>query len=147
MLRRLWYWLRGPQPRWEGTSRQLSRSTQHAAGYDLYSFVPCTIPPHGHVLISTGLRTAFNPFWAAVIFDRSGYGAKGLHRFAGVIDSDYRGEWKIILYNTTDKPWEVKIGDRVAQVLFIPIWWGRWQLDGNLGETERGEGCCSSTGR
>lgn len=145
-LRRLWNWLRGPRPIFDCAGKTPARSTAGAAGYDLYSFEECEIPPKEFRLVRTGLVTSFSPFWVALIFDRSGYAARGLHRFAGVIDCDFRGEWKVILYNTTDKTVFVRLNDRIAQFLFLPIWWGK-RTTGELSSTSRGEGCCSSTGR
>ena len=146
ILKRLWHLLRGPRPIFDSVGKLPARSTAGAAGYDLYSFEECVIAPRSFRLVRTGLTTEFSPFWVAVIFDRSGYAARGLHRFAGIIDCDFRGEWKVILYNTTDKDVHIRLNDRIAQFLFLPIWWGKC-TQGTPSGTARGEGCCSSTGR
>lgn len=124
-----------------------TRGSREAAGLDLYSCKHVTIPAGKIASVSTGLRCRFNPRWVALLWDRSGLGSLGLHLFAGVIDSDYRGVWSVIIYNSTDEDIVVNEGDKIAQVLFQRVWtrWPRWGYVKN--DTERG--CCGfgSTGK
>lgn len=123
------------------------RSTGEAAGLDLYASQHVQIPIGETRIIMTGVRCDFLPGWVALIWDRSGLGVKGLHRFAGVIDSDYRGAWGVVMHNTTDDVVVINRGDRVAQVIFQRCWVGtpRWGKPGST--TERGEAGFGSTGR
>jgi len=75
-------------------------------------------------MFSTGISVEFPVGYVALLWDRSGLGSKGIHRFAGVIDSGYRGEWKVILINTTDKPFTIEAGDKIIQCVlqaFEPV--------------------------
>ena len=81
---------------------------------------------------------------------RSSMGAKhGITRVngIGVIDSDYRGEMRVNLFNTTDRPYTVQIGDRIAQLMVVPVLCPAIRVVEDLPETERGEGGFGSTGR
>ena len=79
--------------------------------------------------------------------DRSGMAAKhNIHVLAGVIDSDYRGEWFVCLYNLGNKPYIVKAGHRVCQGIFVPVPIVRMEEVYYLEGTERGEGGFGSTG-
>ena len=71
------------------------------AGWDLYAFETVSIPAGATVLVSTGIAMAIPKGYAGLIWDRSSMGVKGLHRHAGVVDCNYRGEVKVCLHNTT----------------------------------------------
>lgn len=89
------------------------------AGYDLYASKDVFIQRDTGELIPLGIQTAFDPGIVALLWDRSGLSTKNdLHRFAGVIDSTYRGEWKVYLFNHGEKHCHIKKGDKVIQVLF-----------------------------
>lgn len=82
-----------------------------------------------------------------MIYPRSGWAVNyGLHKLAGLIDSDYRGEIGAVLYNAGDEPIEVKQGDRIAQMVVVPFM-GESEIVQCLDETGRGEGGFGSTGR
>ena len=118
------------------------------AGYDLYSNEDVIIGGGARGVVSTGIACEFPSNYVGRIVDRSGMAVKeGLHVVAGVIDSSYRGAWKIALYNTTTRPVEIKAQTRIAQVLFykvadFPI----MEVD-ELSDTERGAGGFGSTGK
>ena len=80
-----------------------------AAGFDIYTTEPITIPPHCCALLPTGLGMIISDGWWFMAFDRGSTGSKGLHVHCGVIDNDYRGEIFICLENTNDYP--AVIGD------------------------------------
>lgn len=105
-----------------------TRATDGSAGLDLYTPRPFAINGTQHTMIKLGIKSRFNPGWVALIKDRSGLAAKeGLTTLAGVIDSDYRGEWAVVLHNTNpniSEHIEFKAQDRIAQVIFVPVWTG-----------------------
>lgn len=148
LLRRL-RGLFGPNPVFSGgcgVSQRPYRGSKESAGLDLYATKRVLITPGGTVVVATGLRCNFNPGWGAYIWDRSGYGVRGLHRFAGLIDSDYRGDWGVVIYNSTSDTVEVRPGDRVAQVVFQRCWIGKPKWGKVKNDTARGTGGFGSTG-
>lgn len=99
---------------------RLTKSTQKSACYDLYSTEDVLIRPQTVAVVGTGLVTKLTGCFALML-DRSGLAAKyGVSRRAGVIDEDYPGEWKCVLVNEGQEAYQVRAGDRVAQVLFLP---------------------------
>lgn len=94
------------------------------AGIDVYTNESYTLKPGEVHAFSTGITAEFPEGYVALIWDRSGLGVRGIHRLAGVIDSEYRGEWKIVLVNLSGEPYEVKAGDKIAQCVlqkFEPV--------------------------
>lgn len=126
---------------------KLPKRAHNSAGYDLYASEQVTIPIGRTRRIPIGITVEFPPGYVALIWDRSGMGMKGIHRFAGVIDADYRGEWGVVLCNFSDKPYEIFPGDKVAQVLFQKV--EDWPVEevADLSQTDRGAGGFGSTGR
>ncbi|MHC4188379.1 MAG: dUTP diphosphatase [Planctomycetota bacterium] len=117
------------------------------AAYDLYSCETRQIPPRDQLTIRTGISCEFPSNYVARICDRSGMVTnEGLHIMAGVIDPSYRGEWKIVLYNTTDSWKVIQAQTRIAQVLFYEVADFPIQEVTELSETERGTGGFGSTG-
>ena len=119
------------------------------AGFDLYV---CTekeiiLNPKESKLIPTGIAMALPRTHAGLIWDRSSMGVKGIHRFAGVVDSGYRGEIKVCLYNSNDRPYTINSGDRIAQILIQKVdnFYLREVVD--LNETDRGSGGFGSSGK
>jgi dUTP pyrophosphatase len=105
-------------------SGHLSKETTNSAGWDLCANEDISLLPGHQAVIGTGLRTEFTPGYVGLIRDRSGMAAKkrGTTR-AGVIDADYKDEWKVVFVNESMELLEIKKGDRIAQVLFIPVPW------------------------
>jgi dUTP pyrophosphatase len=126
---------------------RLPERQHNSAGYDLYASEDITIPPGQVGVVSLGIASAFPDFYVALVWDRSGMGKKGLTVFGGVIDSDYRGEWKVLLYNSTGSPFDVHRGDRIAQVLFQPVQHFPVVEVEELTNTSRGTGGLGSTGK
>jgi len=117
------------------------------AGWDLYSSEDAIIDPFKTELISTDLAMAIPSGYMGAIWDRSSMAVKrGLHRFAGVIDSGYRGELKVCLWNSADKYCVIHAGERIAQIIFqeVPKFTLKETL--SLDETERGESGFGSSG-
>lgn len=117
------------------------------AGFDLRASEELTIPAGGRVMTPTGLRLAIPDGYVGLVWDRSGLAAKhGIHCLAGVIDSGYRGEVKVVLQNLGDKPFVVERGMRIAQMLIQPVAGANLTRVESLEETARGEGGFGSTG-
>ena len=110
---------------------------------------PVMIEPGKRALIPTGLFMEFEPGYEVQIRARSGLAAKygiGLVDGLGTIDSDYRGEVKVALINMGETAFEVKNGDRIAQMVISPVVRAEIEPAGELSDTERGEGGFGSTG-
>lgn len=119
------------------------------AGMDLKSCEDYTIDPGNTVFVHTGLSFALPEGTFGGIFARSGLACKqGLRpaNCVGVIDSDYRGEVIVALYNDSSERRFVKAGDRVAQMIILPVLLPKLQCVDQLTSTERGEGGFGSTG-
>lgn len=124
-----------------------TRANDHAAGWDLYSDETVFIPAHERKIIKTGIALAFPPGYVALVQDRSGMAAKhGITYMAGVGDADYRGEYHLVLRNTSDQDYEIKQGDRIAQMLFLPLPEVELCELEDLDETSRGDSRFGSTG-
>lgn len=125
--------------------------TVGSSGYDLRAAEPATIPARGRGLVRTGLVFECpNIRWEVQIRSRSGLALKQgvfVLNSPGTIDSDYRGEVGIILFNTTDQPFEVAIGDRIAQAVICKLHAIAFEeTNVALTETTRGAGGFGSTG-
>ncbi|MCR4284847.1 MAG: dUTP diphosphatase [archaeon] len=117
------------------------------AGMDVYSVENSIILPGKRKMISTGISIEIPSGYVALVWDKSGIAAKqGITILGGVIDAHYRGEYKIILFNTSDDNFEVRIGDKIAQVLIQKIESAEIEEVDELSETKRGEGGFGSTG-
>lgn len=112
----------------------------NSAGFDLYPLIAGIIPPRSRVNIPLGFATEFSPGFVALVDDRGGTGNSGLTHLAGVIDADYRGEWQVIIYNTTDEPYKYDRHKGIAQVMFIQIENPDFVTVDTLGISDRGDG-------
>ena len=128
-------------------------ATAGAAAVDLHACIdqPETIPGNGgQVLIPTGLSVAIPAGHVGILASRSSMGVRngvGLSNGIGVIDSDYRGPIRVGLYNLRSTPYTVQPGDRIAQLLVVPVARPEIEVVDALPETERGTGGFGSTGR
>lgn len=128
-------------------------ATAGAAAMDLCACVdePVTLAPLERSLIPTGIAIALpDAEHVALVFARSGLGIKKgvcLANGVGVIDSDYRGEIGVGLVNLSDKAYTVQPGDRIAQLMVVPVVQPALSFVEDLDETERGQGGFGSTGR
>ncbi len=120
-----------------------------AAGADLCSIEAVTIAPGETKLIHTGLAMAIPQGYGGFIFARSGLATKrGLApaNKVGVIDADYRGEIMVPLYNQSPVPQTVEVGERVAQIVFLPCPQATFETAEDLDRTQRADGGFGSTG-
>ena len=129
-----------------------SYKTKGASGMDLMAFVKekIVIKPQTSALIPTGLSVAFSEDYEIQIRPRSGLAAKNnvsVLNTPGTIDSDYRGELKIILFNHGNKDFIVNNNDRVAQMVLIPILKIELEEVDQLPKSIRGSGGFGSTGK
>ena len=129
-----------------------SYKTSGASGMDLMAFIKSsvTIKPKTSFLIPTGLLIAFSENFEVQIRPRSGLAAKNnisVLNTPGTIDSDYRGELKIIVYNHGNNDFLVNNGDRIAQMILTPVVKMELEETNDLPETIRGEGGFGSTGK
>jgi dUTP pyrophosphatase len=109
------------------------------AGLDLHSVEDVTIKPGERFAVSTGLAFEFPEGYVALIWDKSGLALKkGIKSMGGVIEFTYRGEYKIILFNTSNEDFIIKKGDKVAQMLIQPVMSVEVQEADELSETQRG---------
>lgn len=127
-------------------------ATEGSAGMDIYADITgeLEIKPQATVMVSTGLAIALPQGYECQVRSRSGLAAKhGIFALnaPGTIDSDYRGEIKVILSNFSSTPYFVKRGERIAQLVIAKYERVDWQLTDNLDDTDRGEGGFGSTGK
>lgn len=117
------------------------------AGIDIFTNETYTLQPGERHMFTTGIACAIPQGHVALLWDRSGMGSKGIHRFAGVIDAGYRGEWKVILWNSTSEPFEIKTGDKIVQCIVQKFEPAEITEVESLEESERGEKGFGSSGR
>ena len=126
--------------------------TDGSSGVDLSAFLEkkVVIKPNSSELIPTGLQVAIPEELEIQIRPRSGLAAKesiGVLNSPGTIDSDYRGELKIILFNHSNKDFIINNGDRIAQMVLVPILKMEFEEVDSLPNTVRGQGGFGSTGK
>ena len=126
--------------------------TEGASGMDLMAFINNTISlkPKTSTLVPTGLSVAFSKNFEIQIRPRSGLAAKNnisVLNTPGTIDSDYRGEIKVIIFNHGNDDFIINNGDRIAQMILTPVEKMELEETKDLPETLRGEGGFGSTGK
>lgn len=148
-----------------------TKAHESDAGYDLYSPIDVVLEPGKPTKIPTGIAlklsdSIFNtdyhydyqteaedtivikcPNTVGLICDRSSMGSKGIKVMGGVCDSSYRGDVTVCLTNLTNQPYEIKSGDKISQILFLPVLNPMIQEIDTLEETERGSKGFGSSGR
>ncbi|MDB5668836.1 MAG: deoxyuridine 5-triphosphate nucleotidohydrolase [Alphaproteobacteria bacterium] len=125
-------------------------ATEHAAGLDVVAAEDVTLAPGARHAVSTGFAIAIPHGYEVQVRPRSGLALKhGITclNTPGTIDSDYRGEVKVILANLGSDPFEVRRGERIAQLVPAPVLRAGFKVVESLDETVRGDGGFGSTGR
>ncbi len=117
------------------------------AGLDLFSSVDCVLENGQILAVPTGIQVAIPQGFVGLIWDKSGLSLQGVHRLAGVIDSGYRGEVKVVMANLRNKPFVIEKGMKVAQMLIQPVEEIKVVESDTLEETSRGERGFGSTGK
>ncbi len=136
-------------PHFEGLTLP-AYATDGAAGMDVVAAEDLTLAPGARHAVATGLSVAIPPGYEIQVRPRSGLALKhgiSVPNAPGTIDSDYRGELKVILINLGESAFEVRRGDRIAQLVLAPVVQASWLDVDELDETARGEGGFGSTGR
>lgn len=129
------------------TAKLPVKGSAQAAGYDLCASEDCVVAAGNKLLVSTGLSMAIPEGWYGRVAPRSGLACKNfIDVGAGVIDSDYRGEVKVLLFNFGKVDFEIKTGDRIAQLVIEIVCPTEIVESEDLDETTRGEGGFGSTG-
>ena len=126
--------------------------TEGASGMDLMAFIkkPVSVKPKTSSIIPTGIAVAFSKNYEIQIRPRSGLAAKkniSILNTPGTIDSDYRGEIKVIIFNYGKKNFIINNGDRIAQMVLSPIIKIKLEKKNDLPETFRGKKGFGSTGK
>lgn len=124
-----------------------SKSDPTDAGIDVYTNENYTLKAGEVHAFSTGISVEFPQGYVALLWDRSGLGAKGIHRLAGVIDSGYRGEWKVVLINLTKKPYKIAAGEKIAQCVMQKFESVKITEARKLAASKRGKRGFGSSGR
>jgi len=127
-------------------------ATPHSAGMDLRANIEesVIVAPLERVLVPTGIHIELPVGYEAQIRPRSGLAAKhgiGIVNSPGTIDSDYRGEIKVILVNLSNQEFILNPGERIAQMIVAKHEWVEWEPCDSLEQSERGAGGFGSTGR
>ncbi len=124
-------------------------ATAGAAGMDVLSAEDVMLAPGARHAVATGLSVAIPPGYEIQVRPRSGLALKhgiSVPNTPGTIDSDYRGELKVILINHGAEPFEIHRGERVAQLVLAPVTLAEWDEVAELDATARGAGGFGSTG-
>ena len=124
-------------------------ATAGAAGMDVVAAEAVTLPPGGRHAVATGLALAIPEGFEIQVRPRSGLALRhgiSVPNAPGTIDSDFRGELKVILVNLGTEPFAIARGDRIAQLVLAPVTRALWDEVERLGDTARGEGGFGSTG-
>jgi dUTP pyrophosphatase len=117
------------------------------AGLDLFSSADFVLDKGQVQAIPTGIQLAIPDGHVGLIWDKSGVSLKGIHRLAGVIDSGYRGEIKVVMINLGEEPFVIETGMKVAQMLIQPIATVEVIETDDLEDSSRGQGGFGSTGK
>lgn len=124
-------------------------ATSGAAGMDVVSAEDVTLAPGARHAVATGLALAIPEGYEVQVRPRSGLALKHgitVPNTPGTIDSDYRGELKVILINLGAEPFTIQRGDRIAQLVLAPVVQAAWDEVSELDATTRGDGGFGSTG-
>ncbi|MFQ1023532.1 dUTP diphosphatase [Avibacterium paragallinarum] len=130
-----------------------SYATEGSAGLDLRAMIDESIELQAGEtkLVPTGLSIYIaDPNLAAMILPRSGLGHKHgivLGNLVGLIDSDYQGPLMVSMWNRSDQPFKVEVGDRIAQLVFVPVVQAEFNVVTDFAQTERGEGGFGHSGK
>ena len=122
--------------------------SEHAVGLDVVAAETLTLAPGARHAVATGVAMAIPHGYEVQVRSRSGTAVRnGIALLTGTIDSDYRGELKIVLVNLGTEPFDIVRGERIAQLIPAPVLRARFAEVADLDETARGIGGFGSTGR
>lgn len=124
-----------------------TRAYETDAGLDVYSPIEAVVPARGSVCIDTGVHIELPKNTTGFLKSKSGLNVKHGITSEGVIDVGYTGSIAVKLYNHTDKDYLVRLGDKISQLVILPILTPQLEFVNELESTERGDGGFGSTGR
>ncbi len=116
-------------------------------GLDMYAMETVTIAPMEHHRLWHGFALEFPTGYAAIVKDKSSISKAGLHTMGGVFDAGYRGEYNTHLVNLSDKPYTIEAGDKVSQLVILPVAIAEIEETDTLSESERGDTGFGSSGK
>ena len=117
------------------------------AGLDLYALETFTVEPGAGLRARTGVALEIDPGWVGMIADRSSLASRGLKTAGGIIDAGYRGEVQVVLWNLSCEAITLRPGDRIAQMLLLPVGLAAVREVSELSDSSRGAGGFGSSGR
>ena len=126
------------------------RAHQDDAGLDLHARHPARLAPGEHTTIETGIAVAIPPGYAGLVLPRSGLASRhgiGIVNAPGLIDSGYRGEIRVVLVNLGGDQFRIVRGDRIAQLVIVPVVIAEVEIAERLEDSERGSKGFGSSGR
>lgn len=124
-----------------------TRSYEEAAAYDLYALESAMLTPHVRVTVKTGIAMQIPKGHVGLVRDRSSMGKQGITVVGGVIDSDYRGELMVMLVNLVHQSVVILPGDKIAQILILPVHTPELEEVVELDASSRGDKGFGSTGK
>jgi dUTP pyrophosphatase len=116
-------------------------------GMDVYSMETYTLAPGEHKFFYHGFAIEFPIGYTAMFHDKSSLSKLGIHSIGGVFDAGYRGEYNTHLINLSDKPYAIEEGDKICQIIMLPVAIAEIEETDTLSESARGEGAFGSTGK
>lgn len=116
-------------------------------GMDLFAMETVTLNPGEHVRLWHGFALEFPEGYAAIVMDKSSISKAGLAHMGGVFDAGYRGEYNTHLVNHSKEPYTIEEGDKVSQLVILPVSIVELEEVEELSDSSRGEGAFGSTGR
>jgi len=116
-------------------------------GMDMYSMEIVTVKPGEHYRFWHGFALEFSEGYAGIIMDKGSISKAGLTHMGGVYDAGYRGEYNTLLVNLSDKPYTFEEGDKVSQLVILPVVIAKLKEVKKLSNSARGEGKFGSTGK
>jgi len=116
-------------------------------GLDMYAMETVTIKPGEHHRFWHGFALEFPIGYGAIVMDKGSISKAGLHHMGGVYDAGYRGEYNTHLVNLGSEPYTFEEGDKVSQLVIIPVFIAELEETDILSESARGEGMFGSTGK
>ena len=116
-------------------------------GMDMYAMEQTVVAPGEHARIWHGFALEYPEGYGGIVMDKGSISKAGLHVMGGVFDAGYRGEYNTHLVNLSDKPYTIEAGDKVSQLVIIPVQIVELEEVAELADSARGEGRFGSTGR
>ncbi len=116
-------------------------------GLDVYAREEKTLAPGEHHIFFLGFALEFAEGYAGIIKDRGSLARAGLHTMGGVYDAGYRGEYNVHLVNLSNQSYTITVGDKIAQLIILPVAIAELEEVAELSSSSRGEGRWGSTGR